>query len=241
MLSLTLGFFIMTIIALFVIKTKKQKDIVLTILCSYLLIYKTIEHIYLFATGVKTVIVELSTISYFLLTIVYLFKVKSLAQFSVFCAFVSGFFYIFSFIFFKNNFIYKSVFDRYITCFNHSILYFGSILQLKYNKYDRSKYYTLFLGFWGIILYSFIIKQIVYFEVPVLIFQLMNGSLIFSIIPKLKNFALFFPLYYATAVALIFSLIWVFYKINRILYFKYIKKEYFNRKNYIENIDLQKN
>ena len=213
--------------AFLIFNKKKSADLILTINSLFLLIYKTIEYIYYNIKGFSNAFpVEFSAISYFLFSIVHLFRIKKLEQLAVFCAFISGFFYMLSIIFvgdgmFKYN---GGIINTLITLLNHSLLYFGAIIKMKFCKYNSADFYKVFSGMFFMIFYAWALKPL-YVEngSVIFIYKLMDASIINMVFPAFKGFSFFMPIYYLIIIVLCLAILSLFYKINRIFYYYTLK------------------
>jgi hypothetical protein len=182
------------------------------------LLYKIYDYVSCWIKGYNTFPVEISAITYFLFSIVYLFKIKKLEQLAVFCALISGFFYMLFFMIFGKNFNYGSILNTYLTYFNHSLLYLGAILKMRFIKYEKTEYYKLIFFFAIIIFYSWVMKQFFTFDNFIFLYKFMDAGIIYMAFPSLESISYFLPSYYVIVLCTFLFVFKLFYVINRKLY-----------------------
>lgn len=215
-------FVLLTVTIIAAINSKGKQEKLIFIISLFLLVYKTVEQVYYIAIGVKTPFpVELSAVTYFVFSIVMLFKIKKLEEIAVFCALISGFFFMLTFIVTGGKtFDYSgSLFKKIMAVVNHSLLYAGGLLKLKFNSYPSYGKYKVICGLGVLVFYSWVMKQMFDFEGRfVFIHQLMTADIVFMVFPTLKEFGFFLPLYYTVFIAAVFAGVSLFYRLNKKLY-----------------------
>jgi hypothetical protein len=233
-----LWFAAINVVAILLINNKKHADRLLNICAWYLFLYKTIEYTYYNIKGnINAFPIEFSAVTYFLFSIVHIFKIKNLEQLAVFCALLSGFFYIITFILagtsmFKYN---GGPLNALSTIFNHSVLYFVAIIKMKFIKFSKSEFFKVIVGMGFIVFYAWAMKPFYVDDGSVLfIYRFMDASIINMIIPSFHVFDKIMPIYYLLIIFLSFGVLKFFYKINRKLYFYNLRNCYNEKLLYVE-------
>ncbi len=160
----------------------------------FLLTYKIVEYVYWQCIGEHLKIpLEFSALSYFIYSIVIIFNIKKGKPFAVLVALLTGLLYNVSLFVSPDSFILAkdNNFSLITAMFNHTILYFGSMLTLigAKEKYDVRKLWTCFVGVICMIGYAWIIyantDYALYYDTPIII-QLSNGTILSWLNPQME-------------------------------------------------------
>jgi hypothetical protein len=207
-----------------VIMPNKMKHNVLYCAFAVLLVYKIIEYaIMITQTGLSKIPVEFSAVSYFLLSIVVVFKIHKLKFVAAFSGFISGLLYILSFVFIAENTIaLNGVVLTLVAMLNHSILFWGSLViigDIKATKKDI-KY-----------IYIYIFVYMAYAEFVLLVLKPTQPDLLIRTILSWDLVHFFYPdivfglhslpiyiLYVLFVYGMIRLVLWIFMEINKRFY-----------------------
>ena len=204
-----------------IIKNKKIINIMLLILSIILLIWKTLEFGYYAYTNKGIYPVEFSHISYFIVSLILIFSLKKLYFTAGLLSFISGLLYTIVALISPSNMINTN--SKTIIIFgiiSHMILLFiGSILLFKYQKYYFKDCYIPIIVMSLIFLYILLIQNKVIYPnltnrnfvtLKIASFQLLTYI---GITNKILNI-----IASITIIILLYSLIFVFTYINRLIY-----------------------
>lgn len=220
-------FIFMIGISIFSIKRNYQNNNkLITILASFLLLYKVIELSYgIFIKGNPAKYpVEYSTIYYFFFPLVLLTNSKRLMGLGTTGAFISGLAYLVSLIFNINNMIEtQSAINNMpgflIGMLSHSILFYLAILIMKKEKFNYKKEVLLINLFTtGIALHAYFIGTIIDFsEYYLFIYLVITAELAGPLASFFQTNFLTMVLYFIVAYGIYNACIVLFYKVNSYL------------------------
>lgn len=207
-----ISFIIMILLSKLLEKTPKQ-EIILRSISILLFIYKFIHYIIENINGNIAIPVEISSISYFLMFIILIFKIKSLYCVGAFYGIMAGlgYFLFYTLLGFTvlNHFTIK---DILIGCFSHGYLLICGIYFYKNYKFtnaEKSKIWiTLFAMLcWGLVFYDVQTRGItfIYYIIkPQFLF--MFNNMIFNILVIIS--------YYAILATAFYFVVKLFFKLN---------------------------
>jgi len=196
---------------------RKHSEAILRVVSLFVFIFKTVQFVSENVKGNFYIPVEISAISYFLLTIIFIFKIKKLYGVGAFFGIMAGIGY-FSFYtiagFTVNDAL--SLKDVLIGVFMHGYLFVGGTYLFKKNKFEdseKSKIWIAILAMlcWALVFYGFEMRTItfVYYIIQpefLLVFENMGLN------------ALLYGAYYTVIVFLFSLVVKVFFNLNRMFY-----------------------
>lgn len=223
--------FVLFNVGVFLLRNKPQISYAVAYtIAIYLLVYKICEYIYYQAVGLHMKFpVEFSALSYFLLSISVVFRIKKMDQFGAFAGMLAGLMYSVSFWISPMSFVNSmdTPFLFVMAIINHHSLYFaGALLLFNVRKYDYKDCWIMFLGIGAMVAYSWIIYLFTPYSSlygkPTII-QICDGTILdwlgASSIPTWG-----YALYIVLAVILLLGLLAGFYAANRLETKRRIKK-----------------
>ena len=209
---------IVSFVALFVLgkvlPKSKYGEKILWVASLAVFIYKTVYYILQNVKGVLSIPVEISSISYFLTTVIFVFRIKKLHIVGAFFGIMSGLGY---FLFYSvagftviNAIVVK---DFLISCVMHGYLLVCGMYLFQKNKFHYSEtnkiWITIFVMLcWALVFYDFEMRGLtfIYYVIKpqfLLLFENMGWN------------ALLFVLYYTLIIIMFFFILKVFIKINQ--------------------------
>lgn len=160
--------FIISLVFTFILKKSKKSELVLKALSVAIAVYKLCYYIGQNVKGSFSIPVEISSISYFLMCIILIFKIKALYGVGAFYGIVAGlgyfgFYMIFGFTVEK----YLTVKEIIIGCFSHGYLLISGICLFENNKFcesDKLKVWiTIFAMLsWALVFYDIEMRGITF-------------------------------------------------------------------------------
>jgi len=210
--------FLMFLLSFLLEKTRKS-ELILRLLSIGIFIYKLVHYIIQNIKGNLAIPVEISSITYFLMCIILIFKIKSLYSVGSFYGIMAGLGY---FIFYtilgftvRNSF---SVKDILIGCFSHGYLLVSGIHLFKTNTFsgaDKQKIWiTIFAMLcWALVFYDIKLRGITF------IYYIIKPKFLF-VFDNMSLNVILIMLYYTALVTAFYFVIKLFIKLNN----KYQKK-----------------
>lgn len=201
---------ILLIIAADKISTYKHKDLIVIIIAWSLFISNILK--FMFEEGY--IPVEYSAISYFVIPIIFILKIKPLYIWNVYCGMLSGFFY-FALMITQASVIYESyaLVGTIVSLYCHGAVLFLSLLYLKSDKFDIKTRYILIIGNLIILVYVFLIREYANLGYKLFIYEILDGYFVGNdILRYIYYVALTFFLIYTTK--LIFNINNKLYKLK---------------------------
>ncbi len=171
--------------------------------------------------------VEFSTLSYFVVPFIALFKIKDLKLWSAFSALLAGGGYYFSMISYGNG-LYGDfpVYSILTSLFNHgSLLAYAiiTILTIDINKNDK---YILAGGVAFNCIWALLLRPFVLHPGRIFIFEILDAYVVHTYVPYIKF--LMIPLYFVIAISMVYLTMKLMYMMNS----WYKKKEISNKQEY---------
>lgn len=206
------SFILMSVLSSLLSKTKKS-ELILRILSILIFVYKLIHYIIENINGNLAIPVEISNISYFLMSIILVFKIKSLYSIGAFYGIMAGLGYFLFYTFFgftmTNNFTIKSILEG---CFNHGYLLVSGLYLFKTSKFeDKDKlkiWATIFAMLsWSLVFYDMQLRGVTF------IYYIIKPKFLF-IFENMSLNVLLMMVYYALLVTAFYFVIKLFFKLN---------------------------
>ncbi len=182
-------------------RKRRAAEIIVRIISLYLFCYKSWEY------GGRSVPVDFSAVSYFLLAIAAWIPFRQFKSFAAFCGFLSGFLYNVAFIFFPETFYANApkmpVFV--IATINHTLLYVGSLLTFSLIKLQKDDLALLPVGAGTVVGYAYLMRFLDSSLTGVSIFDIAEGKIINYVLPSLRLTAGVLAVYYLVCLATLFA------------------------------------
>lgn len=205
----------------FLLKGEKHKNarrLVLLIICTLLIVYKTIEYAYYQVVGMRYKIpMEFSQVAYFIfpLSVFLSKKTKALMPVSAFCAIIAGFFYDLSWIVSAKTFFERdTIYQMLSSMLWHNILYFGGMLVLTNEKLPLKQSWQLPIGVAGIVGWHYLMHALVDNDRDIILKTICEGSILDSVMPSVANKPIIIGLYYTALMITLFGSFIAFYAAN---------------------------
>lgn len=202
---------------------------ILRVIAGLLLVYKIGEYIYKNLHGIYSFPMEISTITYFMFSIIVVFNIKPAYNIASFYAILSGLgFFIYYTIFGYKSFLYFGLSKHIIAILSHGVLLFGGLYLFKHFKFSEEKKINIYLIILAIIAHA----SVFYIE------SIKNTTFIYFIIKpefvevftKLWINHFLKVLYYIGLFFLFNKVICYFYNYNRLIHQqKLIEKDHIHR------------
>lgn len=196
-------------------KTTKKKVMVILSIC--LLLYKTIEYtIYGIQLRPSKIPIELSTITYFLLSITVIFQIDKLRPTAAFMGFVSGIGYMISFIFLADGYVQNiGLYLTTMAFINHSLVLIVGLLLMSEQKFEVLDKRSILLFTAIYVLYVLVVTYFVTFEQKyIFIIMLLDGDILDMLIPNGGPSGFVYIIYYLIILVLYIVIINLFIRIN---------------------------
>jgi len=146
---------VMTVFLIKFFGKDKEKMKYVKIISWILLVYKLIQYTYLSLTEGFTFPVEISTITYFLFTIIIVIGKEKLYHIASFFGILSGFgYFTYYSIFGYLSTFHLGMYDLVIAIFSHGIIFAGGVYLSKITEFKRAKQYQIFLVLFFILLHA---------------------------------------------------------------------------------------
>lgn len=217
------SFILMFILSLLLEQTKKN-EIILRILSIIIFVYKLVHYVIQNVNGILSIPVEISSITYFLMCIILVFKIKSLYCIGSFFGIIAGlgYFLFYTFLGFTvaSNFTVK---DILLGCFNHGFVFVAGLHLFKANTFSQSDkpkiWVTIFAMLcWALVFYDMEMRGITF------IYYLIKPKFLY-IFENMSLNVLLMMLYYAALVTAFYFVIKLFFTLNN------KKHQFTNRRN----------
>lgn len=149
-----IGLILSLLIYKFLIRVNGSMSI-LRVIALMLLIYKVFEYIYKNINGLYAYPIEISTVTYFMFSIIVLFNIKPAFNIASFFAILSGigFFIYYSVFGFMSSF-YFGLEKHIIAVICHGILLFGGLYLFKENKFKQEYKINIYIMILAIIAHA---------------------------------------------------------------------------------------
>lgn len=213
--------FVLFNVGVFLLRNKPQVSYAIAYtIALYLFVYKIGEYVYYQAIGLHLKFpVEFSALSYFLLAISVVFRIKKMDQFGAFAGMLAGLMYSVSFWISPMSFVNSmdTMFLFIMAILNHHLLYFaGALLLFNVRKYNFKDCWIMLLGVGAMVGYSWIIYLFTpyasLYGKPTII-QICDGSILDWLgLQDVPTWG--YVLYLVLAVILLFGLLAGFYWAN---------------------------
>jgi hypothetical protein len=133
----------------------KYGMLVLRIISALLLVFKLGEYLYKNINGFYTFPVEISTITYFMFSLIIVFNIKMAFYLASFFAVLCGvgFFVYYSLFGFISS-LHFGLYKHIIAIISHGILLFGGLYIFKHNQFQQEKRSSIYLVILGIIAHA---------------------------------------------------------------------------------------
>lgn len=146
---------VMTIFLIRFLGNDKSKMKYVKMISWVLLVYKLIQYTYLSITEGFTFPVEISTITYFLFTIIVVIGKEKFYHIASFFGILSGFgYFTYYSIFGYLSTFHLGMYDLVIAIFSHGILFAGGVYLSKVTPFRRAKQYQIFLVLFFILIHA---------------------------------------------------------------------------------------
>lgn len=201
--------------------TYKQHRLIVTILLLLLFFIKLTEYtVYGLTLNIQKIPIEFSTMSYFIFSISIIFRIKWLKPFATFAAFISGIGYLLSFIFLGESYFTElPLYEATAAFLNHAILFYTSILVMKYNYFSTKHNLFIYSMTLMFLLYFIIIHNFVTFNNPyIFINMLLQGDILKEITHSNHIPTTVFLIYFGAIIILYRCAISIFHLINKQIY-----------------------
>jgi len=205
--------FVLVIFLSFILQKSKYKDLILQLLSFPLLLYKLIYYIAENAFGHLVIPVEISSISYFLMFIIILFRIKKLYVVGAFFGLLAGFGYFTFYTLFGFTLSSEfTIFKLLIGCFTHGYLLLCGIHLFINNKFEKSEHSSIWIAIlsmlcWGLVFFDIKMRGITF------IYYIVKPKFLFISSQMILNVLLLIS-YYAMLVTAFYFVIKLFFKVN---------------------------
>lgn len=216
------SFIIMLILSFLLGKTKKS-ELILRICSVVIFVYKFAHYTLENVRGNLSIPVEISSITYFLMCVILIFKIKGLYGVGAFYGIMAGigYFLFYTILGFTvaDSFTVKEIL---IGCFSHGYLLVSGIHLFKNNNFEKEDklkiWITIFAMLsWSLVFYDMEMRGITF------IYYIIKPKFLF-IFENMSLNVLLMMLYYASIVTAFYFVIKLFFKINNKYREKYSKK-----------------
>ena len=131
---------LVSVVVIYLLSVTKQSNKIVKLMCLIMLVFKTTEYVIMNLMGEVTYPIEISTITYFMFSIVVLFDIKKLFHIASFFAIISGvgFFLYYSLFGFISS-LYFDVGRHVVAVTFHGILLIGGVYLFSKNVFDKAK------------------------------------------------------------------------------------------------------
>jgi len=159
--------------------------------------------------------IEFSAVSYIIVPIIFLFKIKKLKAWATYASMMAGVFYFLVVILNgSNTYGDYPVYDVQIAIFNHGAFLFLAVLKLKTIKFEKKEFKTIIIGLLSFSIYAFLLRPLNADTERIFIYEVMDAKYIYDIFPYENTFILAIVFYIFLILAL-FLTIKVFYWLNK--------------------------
>lgn len=206
------SFAVMFLLSHFLEKTKRN-ELILRILSIVVFVYKLVYYVMQNVRGYLAIPVEISSVTYFLMCVILVFKIKSLYGVGAFYGIMAGlgyftFYSLFGFTV-ANSFTLKEVL---ISCLNHGFLFVAGIHLFRtnaLNKTDRLKIWVTIFAMlsWALVFYDMEMRGITF------IYYIIKPEFLF-VFRNMSLNAILIAVYYALLVTAFRFAVRLFIKLN---------------------------
>lgn len=161
--------------------------------------------------------VEFSTVSYYVVPAILLFRVKKLEIWAAYAGLMAGFFYYLTMMI-QGGIIYESYHPLTIhaSLFCHGALLFLSLFKLKNESYNKNKRYILLLGLFIMIFWALIMRQYLQTDERIFIYELLDGVYVTTF----TDSSILLLIYYVSIISLVVKSTSLIFSLNTHLYRK---------------------
>lgn len=130
----------------YLLNNSSRGDILLRVIAGGLLLFKIGEYLYKNLHGIYTYPMEISTITYFMFSIIVIFRIKPAYHVASFYAILSGIgFFIYYTIFGYQSFLYFGMGKHIIGIVSHGVLLFGGLYLFKHFSFSKEKSINIYM------------------------------------------------------------------------------------------------
>ena len=207
------GSFLIILLLSNALKKTKKNELLLRTTSLILFIYKTLYYIMQNIKGNVSIPVEISSISYFLMTAIFLFRIEKIYNVGAFFGILAGLGYFFFYIFFGFTVTdVISVKELLIGCFSHGYLLICGIYLFTNYKFDRRSKLLIWITILGMLCWALVFYDIEMRGITFIYYIIKPEFL--SISENMSINAVLTILYYTILVSLFCAALKLFYYIN---------------------------
>ena len=211
--------FLLSILSCLLLKKPSKPLVILRVISFILFAYKTVYYIVENLKGNIYIPVEISTISYFLMFVILIFKIKSLYGVGAFFGIMAGIgyfaFYIFLGFTVANSLAIK---DILIGCFSHGFLFIAGLFLFKHYQIEKSDTAKIWISIFAMLCWALVFYDI---EMPgiTFIYYIIKPEFLL-VFPNMSFNVLLLMIYYVVLVVVFWGVVKLFYKINNDFFLK---------------------
>ena len=222
---LVLWVIIALVSAWFLLKiNKKHNERVIVISSLFLIIQKTVEHLYFWSQGVFTKVpVDFSAIAYFLFPIAFLQSIKILKPFVTYIAFLSGVIFLIA-LPLKGTWFIDSwgVPMALLSFLNHTLLFLVSLLVMKYHLFNIKSIKSIAVFTFLSVGFAIFMENMLNLENSgYFIYQVLDGRILANTFLETEFTWYTYSIYMSIIILIYLGMIFLFIKINNMIYMKY--------------------
>jgi len=137
---------LLSLAIIYLMRKFNQGEKLVFYLSMFLLLYKAFEYGYLNVTGHLAYPMEISTVTYFMFSIIYLFKIKKFYHVAAFFGIISGigFFSYYTTLGFMST-LYFGIYKHIMATIFHGILLIGGAYLMMTHQFTRQNKYAIYL------------------------------------------------------------------------------------------------